>query len=173
MLSLIAEGDLRPTAPRIAERAGVSLRSVFQHFTDLDALFAEASEREISRIAGRIETVDPSGPLDVRVDKFVAQRAKVLEQVTPARRAALLQEANSPALVEIRDRLLALGRAEVERTFSPEIAATPRADREDLVHALDALTGWQTWEALRAHQRLSVPRARAIVARMIRRLLTA
>ena len=27
LLDLIEEGDLRPTAPRIAERAGVSLRS--------------------------------------------------------------------------------------------------------------------------------------------------
>src|SRR3546814_6231042 len=39
--SLIDEGDLRPTAPRVAERAGVSVRSVFQHFDDLESLHAE------------------------------------------------------------------------------------------------------------------------------------
>jgi hypothetical protein len=39
LLGLIESGDLWPTAPRASRRAGVSLRSVFQHFTDL-ALFA-------------------------------------------------------------------------------------------------------------------------------------
>jgi len=171
VLSLIAEGDLRPTAPRIAERAGVSLRSVFQHFSDLDALFAEAADREISRISGRVQTIDPSGDIDQRVEAFLRQRARVLEQVTPARRAALLQEATSPALVEIRDRLLALGRQEVERTFAPELGGLPREERAELLEALDATTGWQMWEALRAHQRLSPDKARGVVARIVRALL--
>jgi TetR/AcrR family transcriptional regulator, regulator of autoinduction and epiphytic fitness len=171
VLALIAEGDLRPTAPRIAERAGVSLRSVFQHFSDLDALFVEASDREISRISSRVETIDPSGPLDARIEAFVRQRARVLEQVTPARRAALLQEATSPAVVEVRDRLLALGREEVARTFEPELKTRKRDDRGELLDALDAATGWQMWEALRAHQGLGVDRAKAVVARIVRALL--
>lgn len=172
VLSLIADGDLRPTAPRIAERAGVSLRSVFQHFSDLDALFAEASDRELSRISGRVHTIDPSGGLDERIDAFVRQRARVLEQVTPARRASLVQEASSPALVEIRDRLLALGRQEVERTFAPELRGVAGGERAEVLEALDAATGWQTWEALRAHQRLSPEKARAVVARIVRALLS-
>lgn len=171
MLSLIAEGDLRPTAPRIAERAGVSLRSVFQHFSDLDALFAEASDREISRISGRVQTIDPSGALADRVDAFIRQRARVLEQVTPARRAALLQEPTSPALIEIRDRLLSLGRQEIERTFAPELDALRRDERAELLEALDAAAGWQTWEALRAHQGLTPEKARAVIARIVRALL--
>ncbi|HEY0938137.1 MAG TPA: hypothetical protein VGD91_30885, partial [Trebonia sp.] len=32
--ALHAEGDLRPTAPRVAERAGVSVRTVWQQFAD-------------------------------------------------------------------------------------------------------------------------------------------
>src|SRR5437773_2271487 len=63
LLQLINEGDLRPTAPRIAERAKVSLRSVFQHFTDLEALYAAATSREIEIIAGMVEPVTPDGPL--------------------------------------------------------------------------------------------------------------
>jgi hypothetical protein len=35
MRALHAEGDLRPTAPRVAERAGVSLRTVWQQFADM------------------------------------------------------------------------------------------------------------------------------------------
>ena len=38
LLSLLDEGQLQPTAERIAVRAGVSERSVFQHFPDREAL---------------------------------------------------------------------------------------------------------------------------------------
>jgi len=45
LLGLISEGDVRPTAGRIAERAGISLRSVYVHFDDLDDLFLAAFQR--------------------------------------------------------------------------------------------------------------------------------
>ena len=45
MRALHAEGDLRPTAPRVAARAGVSLRTVWQHFADMEALLLEAGRR--------------------------------------------------------------------------------------------------------------------------------
>src|SRR5437763_14833951 len=82
LLQLINDGDLRPTAPRIAERAGVSLRSVFQHFTDLEALYAAATQREIGIIADLVETLPSDGPLAGRIDAFVAQRSRVLEALT-------------------------------------------------------------------------------------------
>ena len=45
LLDLVDEGDLRPSAADVARRAGVSLRSVFQHFDDLETLFRVAGER--------------------------------------------------------------------------------------------------------------------------------
>jgi AcrR family transcriptional regulator len=39
LLSLIDEGDLQPTANRIAERAGISLRLIYHHFGDLESLY--------------------------------------------------------------------------------------------------------------------------------------
>jgi TetR/AcrR family transcriptional regulator of autoinduction and epiphytic fitness len=38
LLELYQEGDPQPPARAIAERAGVSLRTVFQHFNDMDTL---------------------------------------------------------------------------------------------------------------------------------------
>jgi AcrR family transcriptional regulator len=35
MLQLVEEGILVPTAQQVSERAGVSLRSVFRHFSDM------------------------------------------------------------------------------------------------------------------------------------------
>ena len=39
LLALLEEGELSPTAERVAERAHVSERSIFQHFGDREALF--------------------------------------------------------------------------------------------------------------------------------------
>lgn len=171
LLSLLGEGDLRPPAPRIAARAGVSLRSVFQHFADLEALFAAAADRQTARIRrlGRRLTAD--GPLDGRVAALVAQRARILEAIAPVRRAALLME---PFSADIASRLVqsrALGRAELVRVFAPELAAWRGAERADVLAALAAASSFSAWEALRAHERLSVDRAQRGMARTLRAVL--
>ena len=171
MLCLIDDGDLRPTAPRIAARAGVSLRSIFQHFSDLEALFAAAAKRELERLSALVGPLPLAACLDDRLDAFVAQRARVLEAVTPVRRASLLQEPSSAELRSSRVGLLALARAEVAEVFGRELESRPRADRTELLDALDAASSWQTWEALRAHQGLSPPRARRVMRRMLSALL--
>ena len=152
MLHLIDEGDLRPTAPRIAERAGVSLRSVFQHFRDLEALFAAAAARELERLSALVGPLPVRASRDDRLEAFVAQRTRVLEAITPVRRASLLQEPSSAQLRSSRTRLLVLDRREVAEVFAAELDRRPRADRVEQLDALDAASSWQSWEALRAHQ---------------------
>ena len=39
MMNLIEGGDLMPSAARVAEEAGVGLRTVFRHFDDMDSLY--------------------------------------------------------------------------------------------------------------------------------------
>ena len=70
-IGLVEEGELRPTAPRVAERAGVSVRSVFQHFDDLPSLHIAVSERIVARLAVLLHPIDPSMPLDDRIVAFV------------------------------------------------------------------------------------------------------
>jgi len=172
LLSLIEAGDLRPTAPRIAERAGVSLRSVFQHFRDLEALFAAAADRQTTRLRGLVTPIRTDLPLPQRLASFVAQRARLLEALSPVRRAAVLME---PFSAEIAARLRdarALARAEVQRVFARELVSRPPALRRQLLAALDVASSWSTWEPLRRHQGLSVERAREVMAAMLTAMLT-
>src|SRR5437763_6128852 len=90
--ALVDEGDLRPTAPRIAERARVSVRSVFQHFDDLEALYAAVGDRVVERLSHLTMTVDAAAPLDRRIGEVVRQRCVLLEALTPIRRAAAVHE---------------------------------------------------------------------------------
>jgi AcrR family transcriptional regulator len=173
LLALLRDGDVRPTAPRIAARAGVSLRSVFQHFADLEALFAAAADRQTEKIRGLGRRIDGDGPLERRLAAFVAQRARVLEAIAPVRRAALLME---PFSTEIGTRLAqarAQGLAELERVFAPELGAWRGAERADVLAALAAASSFPAWEALRSHQGLSVGRAERVMARTLRALLAA
>src|SRR6266496_687113 len=100
-IALVDEGDLRPTAPRIAERAGVSVRSVFQHFDDLEGLYAAVADRLIERLGRLNITADPLQPLLTRLPDVVHQRSILLEAITPIRRAAAV---HAPFSHEVRAR---------------------------------------------------------------------
>jgi len=171
MLGLIQEGDLRPTAPRIATRAGVSLRSVFQHFADLDALFAAAADRQTERILRLARRLDADGPLERRLGVFVAQRARILEDISPVRRAALLMEPFSTEIGKRLSHARRLGRAELQRVFAPELAACAAGARGEMLAALAAASGFSAWEALRTHQGLSITGAERAMALMLGALL--
>ena len=98
LLALLEAGDAQPSMPRIAARAGVSLRSVFQHFADREALYAAAAERQQARIAALTPPLDPASPLAARAAALAAQRARVFEVIAPVRRAALLMAPFSPVI---------------------------------------------------------------------------
>ncbi len=171
LLALLYEGDLRPTGPRIAARAGVSLRSVFQHFADLDALFATAAERQGERIHALSAPVPVAGTPAARAAALAAQRARVFEAIAPVRRAALLMEPFAPAIATRLAGLRAAQRRELRRVFAPELARLPAAARRSCLAALAALCGFSTWHVLRVHQGLSVAAARQVMTRAITALL--
>ena len=101
----------------------VSVRSVFQHFDDLETLHASVAERLVDRVAVLVLPVPPDLPLAERLDRFVHQRALLLEAVTPIRRAADVHGPFSPEITaRLRDGQAFL-RAELERTFEPELRA--------------------------------------------------
>src|ERR1700752_1954298 len=87
LLDLLGEGDLRPTAARIAERAGVSLRIVFHHFDDLEAIYSELADRQAERVKPLTVPISITLPFACRVEEFSAQRGRLLETLSPVRRS--------------------------------------------------------------------------------------
>jgi TetR/AcrR family transcriptional regulator of autoinduction and epiphytic fitness len=169
-VALVDAGDYRPTAPRIAEEAGVSVRSVFQHFDDLETLFALVAERALSSLAGLIKPIDPDLPFAERVETFAAQRAQLLEAVTPIRRAAAVHAPFSPG---IQARVAAghqFFRAEVAAVFGRELDADPR-DRELVLAMLDVAASWTSWEQLRTLDGHDVAGAREVLAALLHVIL--
>lgn len=163
MRELHAEGDLRPTAPRIAERAGVSLRTVWQQFTDMETLLVEAIRRDNEILSSLLERIDPDQPLARRVALFVGQRVRVFEHMTPTWRAARVNEPFSEPLRRNRAQSLAAARAELEAVFARELSRLAEDRRRLLLDGLHAISIWPFWESLRTDLGLDAARARELV----------
>ncbi|MBQ1075020.1 TetR/AcrR family transcriptional regulator [Micromonospora sp. C31] len=169
-LALISEGDLRPTGERIAERAGISLRTLWTNFKDMETLF-EASGAELLRQQdAAFRPISPALPLARRVDAYCRQRARLLQLVAPSARAAQMREPVSGQLRRNRLKHIERVRDEVEHLFAAELEqAGPQ--RGQVVDALVAASMWPAWSMLRDGLGLGVDQARAVMARTVAALL--
>jgi AcrR family transcriptional regulator len=171
-VALLGAGDLKPTADRIADRAGVSVRALWLHFPDMEALFAATAAEVLARQDRRFRPVDPGLDLATRVERFCHQRATLLDAVAPFARASQLREPFSAVLRDYHGRHVQRVIDEVRVLFAAEIDAVPDADAaEDLVSALTAAATWGAWSVLRGDLGLGRRRAEAVLARTVAALL--
>jgi AcrR family transcriptional regulator len=155
LLACYADGELRPSVHEVAARAGVSARSVHNHFADVEALRAEVAQRQAEHFAPLLATPPGPMPLAERVEDVVARRAQAYESVTAVRRAALLSLPDSPTIASNLARLDRRLRRALDATF-------PGLDA-DTLDALDAALSWDVWNRLRGAQGCSVSRAQRVL----------
>jgi TetR/AcrR family transcriptional regulator, regulator of autoinduction and epiphytic fitness len=171
LLGLLDEGQPKPTAAEIAARAGVSERSVFQHFPDREALLEAVAREQYKRVVPTLVPVDSSLPLPERIEQFAQQRARLYEQIGGVRRAGLLLEHESNSVAGWLAAARQQKAAEVERVFLRELDALAADEREPLRAALVMVCSWSAWDSWRTHQRLSVARSRAALQAALQALL--
>jgi len=170
LLALIGEGTPVPTAREVAERAGVGMRTVFRHFSDMESLYAEMSERMRTEIRPLLEGDPPEGPLEVRLRDLVERRALLFERILPFRRSSEAQRARSPFLeAQIRRDARAL-RAGLHR-WLPELSPAGDGARPEVTEALDAVLSPELWVRLRTVQRLGPRRSRETLEHLARALV--
>jgi AcrR family transcriptional regulator len=163
LIGCYTDGLLMPSVQEVADRAGVSARSVHNHFVDIEALRTEVAQRQWTSVAPLASYLDVDQPIADRVQEIVDQRAAIFEQITPVRRAALLQLPESPAIAA---RLVQADRAfrnQINRGF-PELSS-------EVLDVVDALLSWDTWNRLRSPQGLGTARAKRVLVRTIRTLV--
>jgi AcrR family transcriptional regulator len=162
MLQLVGSGDVAPSAARVADIAGVGLRTVFRHFVDMDMLYREMSavieERVLPIIAEPLK-----GPnWKARMTEIADRRAIVFETILPFRISANLKRFQSSYLMQDYQRLLKAEADGVE-------ALLPGSVKEDSVGArgLNVILSFQTWRLLRHDQGLSTEEAGLVIKRML------
>lgn len=160
LLELIDEGDLRPTANRIAERAEVCPRSVYQHFPDRELLFAAALERLRDHASTLGAAVQPDTPFPDRLATYVQRRATSWEMLSPILRAVATWEPFSDPIGASLAALRLDARAEIQRTFASELTGLGRAERASVLAMVVVAGDWATWDNLRNKQGLTINGAR-------------
>ena len=153
MLDLYAEGDYQPNAAQIAERAGISPRSLFRYFDDVDDLNRAAIERNLAEAEPFVDPgIDPAATLDTRISQLVDGRLRLFERMAPGLRAARASAHRQPVV----GKQVHQARSFMRRQLRPAFAAELGGRRSHLLPAVDALTSFETYELLR-DQRLSRP----------------
>ncbi len=159
LYALIQSGEIQPTAEQVARKAGVGARTVFRHFEDMERLNAEMSMRVERSVWPLFEAPPIRGSLEERVRALVKQRVQLWEKIAPFRRSGMAWEGRSEVLRKNRLRMNRLMRGSLVEALGPEIEPGPDA----LLEALDLLLSFETWERLRAEQRLGRTRATQVV----------
>jgi TetR/AcrR family transcriptional regulator of autoinduction and epiphytic fitness len=162
MIALIEEGHLRPTAAAIADRAEVSVRSVFQHFNDLGALFQAAADSTMHRVWSLVRPIPDSGTLDERLDALLAMRWDIYDHIAAIRRAASLIEDQLPMFVEGRNQFRHMLRGVIDRIFAGELVHLDADARRQSLDAMIVVCEFEFMEVLR--RQMELPREQAMAA---------
>ncbi|MTE14430.1 TetR/AcrR family transcriptional regulator [Nocardia aurantiaca] len=166
LLSAVHDGEFDPTTRSIAERAGVSERSIFVHFPTRTALITAAVDQQSEQVEALIADVDPELPLDQRIDAVVRQGEAIFALQREPRVLGLIESLRTPA-VDTRMRLTDKRiRAALARVFAPEL---DRNEGEQLLDLIDATIGWPYRHHLMDRRGLS----KRAASEAVRRALTA
>jgi AcrR family transcriptional regulator len=170
-LDLLRENPQIPTAGDIAKRAGCSVRSLFERFSDLLTLSFAAADYAFAQGMAQAVARNVDGDRRTRLKSQVETRAAVCERWLPLWRALLLHQHESEELALRIERMRDAIVARLQLMYSPELSTLPEAERKAVLIALEALTDFESWGRLRERHGLSVEAARGIWIAAIDRIL--
>jgi AcrR family transcriptional regulator len=157
--AMISETSAAPTVVAVARRADVSVRSVFQHFGDVESLFVTVvdSARQDLGVPPRTPS---DRPLSTRIASVVDNLGRLFDKIVPLRVAAG-QFVSNPALVEraVASRLEL--RKATHQVFAQEFATLSPDAQEALADAIGSALSLDAWIVLRRQDGLSFERAAA------------
>jgi AcrR family transcriptional regulator len=168
LITLYEEGMYTPSSGEIAERAGISPRSLFRYFDDVDDLSRAAIERHLANHRDLFDIDITSGlSLAEKVEHFVNARVELHERVTPGARAGRAVSHRNPTVAARLFETRVFLRDQVHRVFAPELAG----DRAALLPAVDELCSFEAYDFLRVGHRMSRAKATAALITALEKLL--
>jgi AcrR family transcriptional regulator len=173
MVDLYEEGNLAPSSEEIAERAGLSPRSLFRHFDDLDDLVRAAITRQLDRVRPALDLdVSPSATLTERITAIVEQRLRMFDAMGTVGVMSRLREPFQPLIAAQLRIARSFLRHQIERLFADELSRLDPAVAASVVAGADVVCSFEAYQLLRRDQRLGRARAAAVLQESLTRLLT-
>jgi AcrR family transcriptional regulator len=173
LLDLYQEGNLRPGTDEIAERAGISPRSLFRYFEDTDDLVSEAITRQLGRALPLVQLdIGPGDGFEERVTALVAQRTRLFDTVGQAARVGRLRAPFQPRIAQTLSESRRFLRGQLRALFAAELEAMGVERATWALASSDVLASFETYHLLRTDQGLSADEASAVVSRSLSALLS-
>ena len=159
-LELLRRYSVMPTAAQLADEAGCSVRSIFERFSDLNALSLATADYAIAK--GQAEAVPRNldGDRSTRIRSHVETRAAACEKWLPLWR--IVARLDQP---ELRMRVEFARFANVERMklmYRFELSLLEERARDELLIALATLISFESWDQMRHSFGLSAEAAQLV-----------
>lgn len=146
LLDAIEAGEASPTIRELAERSGVSERSVFRYFGDMEELLSEASDRAMRRYERHASIPDiGQGTRDHRITVLIESRIRLWVKAGPVAAAARRRSLRSPALQVGFDLARRWSRDQLREHFAPELGDVSESDAELVLSLLEVTTSFESF----------------------------
>ncbi len=170
LLTLYREGQLNPSSDEIASRAGLSPRSLFRYFDDIDDLCQSAITRQQDQVRHLFEVEVPSdAPVAERIASLVEQRTRLFDTIFAAAWVARLRAPFQPVVASHITESRSYLRNQIKRLLKPELSAMTPSDAAGVLTAIDLLCSFEAFQLMRHDQMLSKAR---IISTLIDTLTT-
>lgn len=142
-MELLQEGKVPVAAELAAERAGVSVASLFRYFDGLADLMVQAYTRFQERFEPIVHVSDAQRalPLAARIDLLVTARLDLYERAGTIMAVGRLRSLEHEPLVAAS--------ASMRGVLADQVRALVGADSPTLVPLIDALTSLESWDVMR------------------------
>jgi AcrR family transcriptional regulator len=160
MVDLIERGQPSPTAEAVAAKAGVSLRTVFRHFEEMENLHLEIAALVFERVRHILERPFERRDWPASLSESIARRAEFFEVMAPFKTAIDVHRHRSRAISAQHRRITVMSRD----LLAAALPADVLADRQRF-ELLALLLSLESWQRLREQQGLTVAEAQAAILR--------
>ncbi len=165
LLDLYRDGNLRPSTEEIAARSGLSPRSLFRYFDDVDDLTRAAIMRQEARVMPLVAIdAGPEEQLERKVAALVEQRFKLFDAFGHAAAVTRLRSPFQPLLAAELSQNRRFLRSQVSSLFAPELAAMNKETSAGALAAIDILTSFESYTLLTEDRSMAPPDAIAVVS---------
>ena len=166
LLALMDEGTLVPTAQQVSTRAGVGIRTVFRHFSDMETLFVTGDAQSRQETEALFLGGDREGSLQERIRHAVERHANGYER----KKNTILSTQAQLWRYEILRKNYAYYQRGLRKDLDdwlPELKSLSQPRRE----AVDAVASFEMWRRLRDFQGLSKKLSIEIVTNLLNTLI--
>lgn len=166
MVELVVAGDPDPNADAVAEKAGLSVRTVFRHFEDKDAIFHAIDDLLVAAYQPLLTAPYRSENWKDQLFELIARRCTINEAAAVFRISAVMERYRSQFIAAKYRRLHAGEKRMLDAVLPPQLQTSTKAGRAILIAC-----SFDTWRLLRQDEELSPEDTLATIRQLVEDIL--